>query len=630
MPSRRSQPASAGAAPVKVAGRLAELSPELRDRLERLPREPGVYLLRDKKGKPLYVGKARDLFVRVRSYFSRAGDTRAFVPLLGRLLGDIETVVTRSDKEALLLENSLIKLHRPRFNVMLRDDKSFLVLRIDRAHPWPRLDVVRRFQSDGARYFGPYDSATSCRQTLRFVNRHFHLRTCTDRDFASRTRPCLQYHIQRCPAPCVLPTSAGDYRAEVEAVELFLSGRREQLLEDLRAKMRVASEALEYEQAAGLRDRLGAIERALLAQRVVLHDPVDLDALGLFREGTSVDIAVLHVRGGKLLGQRAHHFSRQEFPDEEILASFVGQLYDRGETVPDEVLLPIEIDDAETRAAWLSDKAGRRVLVSCPVRGVRRELCDIAARNAEAACRARGEEQQEVRSSLLRVQERLRLKRLPRRIECYDISHLQGECTVGSLVTLQDGQPDKSGYRRFRLRWVADRDDFAALYEVLSRRLRRAREKDARWALPDLLVVDGGKGQLQVARTALRDAGLPKGPDLASIAKDPDRVFLVGAKDPELLRPNSTELYVLAQARDEAHRFAIRYHRKLRGKAALSSALDDVPGVGPARRRALLRHFGSVRRLRLAGVDELSQVPGMTRAAANVVARALAISAKRT
>jgi excinuclease ABC subunit C len=616
MPSRRSRPAP------EAGEGLAALEPELRDKLSRLPREPGVYLLRDRRGKVMYVGKARNLLARVRSYFSRSGDTRAFVPLLARLLDDVETVVTRSDKEALLLENSLIKLHRPRFNVMLRDDKSFLMLRIDRKHPWPRVDVVRRIKQDGARYFGPYDSATSCRQTLRFLGRHFRLRTCTDRDFATRKRPCLQYHIGRCPAPCVLDTSAEEYAAEVAAVELFLSGKRERLVEDLRDKMRAASAAQAYERAAMLRDRVGAIERALAGQRVVLHDAVDIDAFGLHREGTAVDISVLHVRDGKLLGHRLHHFAHQEFPDDEIVGSFVAQFYDRGETVPDEVLLPVGIEGVGI-AEWLREKAGRRVDVIVPKRGSRRELLDIAARNAFAQSQARGEEREELHASLLRVQERLRLKRPPRRIECYDISHLQGVATVGSLVTLQDGRPDKTSYRRFRLRFSAERDDFASLYEVLSRRLRRARDGEARWALPDLLVVDGGKGQLQVARTALRDAGIAEPPDLAAIAKDPDRVFLVGAKDPEPLRSNSAELYVLAQARDEAHRFAIAYHRKLRRRLAFASTLDEVEGVGQERRRALLRHFGSLRRLREASVDQIAEVPGMTHAAAQAVVRAL-------
>lgn len=622
MATRRSRRGASGAPPDSLSERIGSLGEALRERLEGLPREPGVYLLRDRKGKVMYVGKARDLFARVRSYFSRSGDSRSFVPLLAHLLGDVETVVTRSDKEALLLENSLIKLHRPRFNVMLRDDKSFLVLRIDPAHPWPRVDVVRRTKDDGARYFGPYDSATSCRQTLRFVNRHFHLRTCSDRDFASRQRPCLQYHIRRCPAPCVMEVSAEEYAGEVTAVELFLSGKRERLVEELREKMRAASQALEYERAAQLRDRVQAVERTLATQRVVLPGAVDIDAIGLHREGTSVDIAVLHVRGGKLLGHRAHHFAHQEFPDQEILPSFLAQFYGRGEAIPDEVLLPMEVD-AVGLGEWLREKRGRRVELAWPRRGPRRDLLDIAARNAEVACLARSEEQAEVLGSLERVRDRLRLSRLPRRIECFDISHLMGVATVGSMVTLQDGQPDKSGYRRFRIRETGDSDDFASLYEVLSRRLRRAKDADPRWALPDLLVVDGGKGQLQVARTAMRDAGIDGGLDLASIAKDPDRVFLVGAKDPEPLRPNSAELYVLAQARDEAHRFAIGYHRKLRGRAALTSVLDDLPGVGMKRRRALLRHFGSLRHLRIAALDAVAEVPGMTRAAAQAVLRAL-------
>ncbi|MEK6608433.1 MAG: excinuclease ABC subunit UvrC [Myxococcota bacterium] len=624
MPSRRARPSEFAEPPVGMEA----LGAELRARIEALPREPGVYLLKDRKGKVVYVGKAADLHARVRSYFARSGDTRGFVSHLGRVLGGVETIVTRSEKEALLLENNLIKLHRPKFNVLLRDDKTFLSLRLDPRGEWPRVELVRRRKQDGALYFGPYHSATSARATLRVLNRHFQLRTCSDRMFASRKRPCLQYFIKRCPAPCVYEVDAAAYQEQVGEVALFLGGKRAELVLRLRAQMKEAAAALDFEHAAHLRDRVAAVARTLEAQRVVLPEREDLHIVGFHRAGTTVNIAVVQVREGKLLSQRAHRFTRQEAPDAEIVSHFLAGLYQAGEPIPDVVVLPVAIEDRAALVEWLSEKRGRRVEITVPQRGARRELCDIAMRNAEAAAQAGLASSDEIAASLESVQARLRLGRLPRRIECVDISHLQGVASVGSLVALQDGEPDKSGYKRFKLRFAPERDDYAALHEVLLRRFRRARRGDAGWALPDLLVVDGGKGQLGVALAAARDAGVAEKLDLCALAKpddrgEPDRVFLPGAKDPLRLRPNTAELYVLCHARDEAHRFAIAYHRKLRGQRALRSTLDDVEGVGAARRRALLRHFGSLRRLRDAPVDEMARVPGMTRAAAEAVAKFL-------
>ncbi len=640
--------------------------------LEALPAAPGVYIMKDGRGKPIYIGKAAVLRNRVRQYFQPAsGDSRDFVPLLEGIVGDIETVVTSNEKEALLLENTLIKRHQPRFNVKLTDDKNFLVLRLDPEGEWPRLEVTRRLGQDGAYYFGPYHSATSCRETLRVVNRHFQLRTCTDHVLHNRRRPCLQYQIKRCPAPCVLPVSRDAYGEQIRDVRLFLDGKSDELLERLRARMKDAATREEFEIAAEIRDQIQALEVTLEKQRVVSADLVDQDVIGYHRQGIALEIAVLSIRNGQLNGSRQFSFTNQEFPDAELISSFVGLYYDMGAPPPDEVLLPVEIEDAEVKADWLSDRRAelggrrRKVEVHTPQRGDRRRLVELANKNAAASFATRRNARADVELALGKLARRLKLTKLPRVIECYDVSHLQGFATVASMVVFVDGRPDKARYRTYKVRAPArasgrTNDDFASMYEVLSRRFRRAREagpdEDTTWKLPDLIVVDGGKGQLSMALAAARDVGIPVGAgaeltivglakerdDMAPLALEdqplegeappppekadkqpdtrrPDRVFLPNVKDPIPIRPSSAEMFILQQLRDEAHRFAVSFHRGQRRRLTLRSVLSTIPGIGAGRQRQLLRHFGSVKRVRHASVEELAAVPGMTRTAAEAV-----------
>lgn len=594
----------------------------LQEKIDRLPLEPGVYLMKDASGRIIYVGKAVNLRARVRSYFNRGGDGRAFVPLLDRILGDIEVMVVHNEKEALLLESELIKRHKPRFNVLLKDDKSFICLRLDEKAKWPRLEVVRAhsLKRDGARYFGPYSSATSIRETLRTINRHFQLRTCSDRMLElchKRNRPCILFQIGRCPGPCIEAISEEAYRSNVRDTVLFLEGKEATVSERIRARMEEAAERLDFESAARLRDQLRAIERSLEKQRTVSTEPIDRDVFGFYREADRLLIYVVYVRSGRTLGGRAFPFTGQEFPDEELLSSFVNVYYGSDQFIPDEVLLPFELEDLETKAAWLSDMRGRKVLVKSPRRGALVELVELARRNAETAFRENRRNKDETEEMLLRLQRSLGLKRIPRRMECYDISLFQGSSAVGSQVTFTDGEPDKARYRKFKIRTVKGTDDFAMLYEVLSRRAKRGLESGD---LPDLFVIDGGKGQLGSAAAALRDAGVER--DIVSLAKSrvleggrseeversDERVFVLGRKDPIVLRQNSPELFLLARMRDEAHRFAITFHRSLRGKRTLRSALEEIPGVGPARKRELLRHFGSIKRVREASVEEIASV----------------------
>ena len=641
----------------------------LRRKLEELPAAPGCYLMKDRAGGVVYVGKAASLRSRVRSYFDRGGDDRFFVPLLEDLLGDLEVIVTSSEKEAVLLENELIKRHRPRFNVRLRDDKDFIALRLDERHPYPRLEVIRARQrrDDGARYFGPYSSASSIRETLRVVNRWFQLRTCTDHVLAHRRRPCVLYQIHRCPAPCVYEVPEAEYRQGVEDAVAFLEGKESELVPRLRARMEEAASALRFEEAARVRDQLAAVERSLEKQRVLMGDLADRDVVGLHREGPDLVLQVLSMRGGRLQDSRAFPFTGQEFPGEELLSSFLG-LYYAGTPCPDEVLLPLEPSGAEALAEVLAERCGRSVRLLVPRRGAKADLVEVARRNAEQSFRGwreAGERRDEALAALARA---LHLHREPRWMECYDISTFQGAMAVGSGVSMRDGEPDKAGYRRYRVREVAGQDDFAMLHEVITRRLRRAL---ADGAFPDLIVIDGGKGQLNAALAAARDLGVATRPvpgnpgiptvEIVSLAKSrtleaggmgtarvvarrasraaglagaaeraergfvaesarsPERVFLPGRKDPVVLRQNSAEMHLLVRLRDEAHRFAIEFHRKLRGARNLRSLLEEIPGVGEGRRRALLRHFGSLRRVREASAEEIARVPGLGLAQARAV-----------
>jgi excinuclease ABC subunit C len=638
------------------------MEPALRQKIDGLPAEPGCYLMRDRRGEVVYVGKASSLRSRVRSYFAPSGgDDRAFVPLLDELLGDIDVIVTRTEKEALLLENDLIKKHRPKFNVDLRDNKDFIVLRLDQSHPYPRIEVrrARERKADGARYFGPYSSASSIRETLKIVNRHFQLRTCTDKVFDSRRRPCILFQIHRCPGPCVYEVPESEYGRAVGDAVAFLEGRETDLVERLRSRMAEAAAALRFEDASLLRDQLVAVERSLEKQRVHMGDLADRDVIGIHREGSDLAIQVLAMREGRLIDSQALFFRNQEFPDSEVLGSFLALYYEQAPP-PGEVLLPFEPDGAEPLAEVLSDRRGKRVALLTPQRGAKADLLDVAERNARESFRSwheRDERREEALASMMRT---LHLARQPRWMECYDISNFQGALAVGSGVSFKDGEPDKANYRRYRIKLTVTQDDFAMLHEVITRRLRRAL---AEGALPDLIVIDGGKGQLNAALAAAKDLGIATKPspgipgvpfvELVGLAKSrildaqslgttrvigrrgrgrasaladaaetaergfvpegtrsPERVFLPNRKDAIVLRPHTAELFLLARLRDEAHRFAITFHRKLRRERNFQSVLENIPGIGETRKKALLRHFGSLKAVREATLEALGEVEG--------------------
>ncbi|MHC4471725.1 MAG: excinuclease ABC subunit UvrC [Planctomycetota bacterium] len=596
----------------------------LEKKLEDLPRGPGVYMLLGKGSRVLYVGKAVDLRPRVRSYFTEAGpEDRPRVKSLMPEVVDLDVIRVKSEKEALLLENSLIKKHKPKGNARLRDDKSYLCVRIDKSHPFPRITFVRKFERDGALYFGPYSDAKAVREAVRVIQAAYGLRVCTDHVLETRGRPCIYYEMGRCSAPCADLVPKKDYAAAVKKAEAVLRGRTGDLLRDLRARMGEYSEAMKYERAGEVRDRIDAVRKTADRQVVSLSDLRARDVVHVSRRGADLLFVVLFVREGKLLSSR-HHFVRSDAEYGEALGSFLVQFYAEGKAVPPEILVSEEPEGADLLSSWLSEARGGTVRLRVPQRGAARDLVKLAAENSDAAAR-RGEaaSRERTRFALDALAERLGLAVPPSRIECYDISTIQGTATVGAMVAFEEGLPDKASYRRYKIRTVPGQDDFASVSEVLSRRFGKIDEAP----VPDLVIVDGGAGQLGSALEALKDRGVVDVP-VVGLAKaragEPgqrarERVYLAGRKTPVVLPPDAPETLLIARIRDEAHRFAIRYHRKVRSQLAVSSLLDRVEGVGKVWRSRLLQRFGSVTGVREATLEELMLVPGLPRSTARKI-----------
>ncbi|PLX72906.1 MAG: excinuclease ABC subunit C [Desulfuromonas sp.] len=587
------------------------------------PRAPGVYLMKDAEGVVLYVGKAKNLRNRLRSYLKTEGDSRPQIRFLMERTAAVETIVTDTEKEALILENTLIKQYRPRYNIHLRDDKTFVSLRIDPREEFPALEVVRRVRQDGARYFGPYPSASSVRDTLKEIYRIFPLRHSAVDRCRRRGRPCLFHQIGQCSAPCHGLISAADYRRLVSGVISLLSGRHREVLDLLRQRMQEASVAMRYEEAARLRDQIQAIEQTVEQQNTVRHDGRDQDVIGWHRAEGEIEVSLLFFRQGRLSGRRSYSLGWLQ-EESELLEEFLVRYYGREVPIPDEILLPVAVEAQGALAEWLDERRGRRVRLLVPQRGERRQLVELAERNAAEAWRERGS-RREARVEILELlRNKLGLRRLPTRIECFDISTTQGRATVGSMAVVIDGEPASAEYRHYRVRSVAGSDDYAALREVVGRRLERGQSENL---LPDLILIDGGKGQLGVLAALVDTMGLTDFIDIAGIAKSrvfanargrkversEERLFLPGRKNPVVLGRGSAALFLLQRLRDEAHRFAIGYHRKLRGKAQLTSTLGEIPGVGPVRQKALLKHFGSLQKIRAASLEQLEALPGLPR-----------------
>ena len=599
------------------------------DAIAHLPTAPGVYLMKDVAGVVLYVGKARNLRVRVRSYFGGAADGRYQIPALMNRVTALDFIVTDTEKEALILENTLIKGHRPRYNIELRDDKTYFSLRMDFNEEYPRLTVIRKVSADGARYFGPYASATAAREVLNQLSRIFPLRHYPWETCRRRKRPCLFYEIRQCCAPCQGLISREEYAALAESTALFLDGRDRAVLDLLRERMAQAAAALRYEEAARFRDLIRAIGTTLEKQKMVLPGG-EADIFGYCRQGNSLEVALLYLRGGRIIGGR-NFTTAWEFDDAEGLSSLLLEYYHQEVVIPEEILLPISLEDAPVFAELLSEKKRKKVTVHLPRRGVKRELMLLATKNAESAAADRQKTERAATESLEELQEKLHLPNLPQVIECYDISLFQGDQAVGSRVLFRAGKSEPKSYRHYRIREVSGTDDFAMMREVLTRRFKREGEER-----PDLIVVDGGIGQLNILTAVLRELGIEgiaaaglaksrveRGATSVEITRSDERVFLPGRKNPVALRQNSAPLLLLARIRDEAHRFAVTYHRTLRGKKNLSSPLDDIPGIGKERKKELLRRFGSLKKVREATVEELQEVKGITAELAGVIREVL-------
>ena len=589
------------------------------EKLKLLPESPGVYLMKDARGKIIYVGKAIVLKNRVRQYFQSSRNQAPKVRAMVSHVADFETIMTANEVESLILEANLIKKHRPRYNIRLKDDKSYPYVKVTVQEEYPRVFITRRVLRDGARYFGPYTNVTALRDSLKLLKRLFPLRTCR----TMPDRPCLEYHIKRCLAPCVGKVGEEDYRAMIRAVLLFLEGRTDDVERELEHRMNLAAEAYHFETAARLRDQLSAVRKAAERQNIVTGAG-DQDALGMARSAAGVCVQIFFIRGGKMIG-REHFLLRgsEEESDADILRAFLEQYYNQATFVPREVLLPHTIDDAARAVIeqWLAEKkGGGKVALLTPQRGTKRDIVTMATGNAEKFLA-----DEETRRSLAdeatlgaieELGRYLGLKKPPRRMECFDISHNQGQETVASMVVFEDGMPKKSDYRRFKIRSAEGKpDDFLSMREVTTRRYVGLPEDE----LPDLIIIDGGKGQLSSALEIIRNEAGHKDVPVVGLAKQFELIFTEGNSEPVELPRRSQSLYLVQRIRDEAHRFAITFHRKLRGKRNLVSVLDHIVGVGPKRRQSLWTHFGTLDKIKAASVDELAAAPGMNRPAAEAI-----------
>jgi len=596
------------------------------EQLKQLPTSPGVYLLRDATGNILYVGKAANLHHRVRSYF---GAGQKLSPKLQRMVArvnELDFFITSSEQEALILECNLIKRHRPRYNVRLKDDKTFPYLKIDLNDEWPRVHITRRLEENGGRYFGPFASAKSVRQTLKVIKGIFPFRSCSRTITGTDSRACLDYYIHHCLAPCIGVASQEEYAEVIKQVILFLEGKQEIVVKELESKMNKAAEALNFEQAAWLRDQIQAINRVIEGQRIATAVRGEQDVIALAGDKDQAYVQVFFIRGGKLIGRESFVLqgTRSEEPH-QIMASFIKQFYSSNPYIPPLLLLQYPVEDTTVIENWLQSKKGAKVHIQVPCRGSKRQLVKIVAENAQ-----QGLEQLKIKqlaapaaleAALAEIKRELHLPRLPSRMEGYDISNIRGTAAVGSMVVFEKGKPKPSHYRRFKIKTVLGADDYAMLHEVLKRRFKRSSDASATnsWAiLPDLILIDGGKGQLNAALSAIGESGVKSVPT-ASLAKENEEIFIPRKKEPIILPRSSPGLQLLQRLRDEAHRFALGYYQKIHKRETFASVLDTIPGIGPRRKRALLKQFGSVQGIRKASEEELAAAKGMNQSLARRV-----------
>jgi len=588
----------------------------IQTQLKALPRRPGVYLFKDNEGKVIYVGKAASLYHRVRSYFSSGTNLPPKLQRLVARISDFETIVTDSEQEALILECNLIKKYRPRYNVSLKDDKTFPYLKIDLDNDWPGVRITRRFHKDKGRYFGPFASAGSVRKTLRLIRKIFPFRSCNKVITGTDSKPCLEYHIHRCLGPCIGAVSKEDYDEVIRQVILFLEGKQELVLRELKHKMKNASQQLQFEKAALLRDQIQAIERVIEGQRIAITVKGEQDVIALAQTKDLAYVEIFFIRNNKLIGR--DYILVDGIRDEEpgqIMGSFVKQYYTSASPIPPVILLQYPVDEPAVITKWLQYQRGAPVKLHVPRQGAKKQLLDIVAENARQGLNLYQVKQSaiaEPTTVLEELKDRLCLPKIPIRIEGYDISNIRGSLAVGSMVVFDKGIPRPANYRRFKIKTVGGIDDYAMIQEVLRRRFRRFTAAEDRWSIvPDLVLIDGGKGHLNAALEVMRELELDSIPT-ASLAKEREEVFIPGKSKPVDISQTSAALHLLQRIRDEAHRFALGYHQRLRHKKGIASVLDSIPGIGPKRKKALIKKFGSVHGIKEASIDELAAVEGIT------------------
>ncbi len=600
------------------------------EQLRQLPTRPGVYLMRDAEGNILYIGKAANLRHRVKSYFSAKEKLSLKLQRMVARVHDFDFFITASEQEALILELNLIKGHRPRYNVRLKDDKTFPYLKIDLSEDWPRVQITRRLEENGGHYFGPFASAKSVRQTLKMIKGLFPFRSCSKAITGTDSRPCLEYHIRHCLGPCIGVVSKEEYTEIVKQVAHFLEGKQDMVVRELRSRMEKAAEALDFEKAALIRDQLQAVEKVIEGHRIATTIRGEQDVIAFAEDKDEACVQVFFIRGGKLIGRESFVLQGTRFEEpNQIMTSFVKQFYASASSIPPLLLLQYPVEDRTVIEDWLESKRGGKVHIRVPYRGNKKQLVNIVAENARQSLGQRKIKQltapTALTTALAEIERELGLPRLPSRIEGYDISNIQGTAAVGSMVVFDKGKPKPAHYRRFRIKTVSGANDYAMLQEVLRRRFKRSSLKtgDAStsdsWAiLPDLVLIDGGKGQLSAVRDVMHEDGLDSIP-IASLAKENEEVFVPHKTEPIILPRSSPGLQLLQRLRDEAHRFALGYHQKIHKKKTFTSALDSIPGIGPKRKRALLKQFGSVQAIREASITELAATTSMSQSLAKKI-----------
>ena len=602
----------------------------LKEILDQIPKLPGIYIMKDGKGDMLYIGKAKSLFHRVRSYFAEAADHHPRTRIFVRKVKDIKFLTTKTEQEALILESNFIKKHQPRYNILLKDDKHYPYIRMTTQETYPRLEVVRRVKKDGAAYFGPYTMVREVRDTIRLIYKIFPLRQSNDElDGTTKRRPCLNYQMKRCLAPCAGQVTPEDYATVVNDVILFLKGKNTELAKSMKEKMAEASTHQRYEEAAVYRDKIDAIKTVIDKQKIISTSPIDQDVIACTSDGGWSMVQLLAVRGGKMIAEKIYKMKNlNQEGDSETLASFLKQYYAEELALPSEILLSHPIEDSELIEQWLTEKKQTKVSIEVPQKGKKRGLIAMAEENARFAMRTELDKEDVATRSLEELQETLSLKNFPRVIEGFDISNISGTYAVGSMVLFENAKSAKEKYRRFKIKTVERVDDYAMITEVMTRRYARLLDEDL--PLPDLILIDGGKGHLNTGYKVLESLDLEGRIDLACIAKGQfrndvttDEVLLVGKKDPVWFKESSPSRYLLQRVRDESHRFAIDYHRKLRGKGSLSSPLEGIPGIGKKRRLMLLKEFGSIENIKNASLEDLQKLPGITQPIAEKINKAV-------